>query len=234
MPEMARRGCDAIILPMSGRFYLTAASAEMKKMFRVDAMPELVPRYNIAPAQLSPIVIATEEGRSVHMARWGLVPSWSRDLSLGAGMINAPAETLDQKPAYRTVFDAQRCLVPASGFYEWQANGARTQPYKIAPKNKGLFAFAGLWEEWKPEAGEPVKTFTIITTQANKLLREVHDRMPVIIEPAEYRRWLTAPANTAKKLLVPYTSGMVIVPVSDRVSSVKNDDAELLRPIMIS
>jgi putative SOS response-associated peptidase YedK len=219
---------------MSGRFYLTATSAEMKKMFRVDTMPELVPRYNIAPTQLSPIVIATEEGRSIHMARWGLVPSWSRDLSLGAGMINAPAETLDQKPEYRTIVDAQRCLVPASGFYEWQTKGAKNQPYKMAPRNRALFAFAELWERWKPEVGEPVKTFTIITTQSNKLLRDVHDRMPVIIAPADYQRWLTAPADTAKKMLVPYTSGMTTAPVSDRVSSVKNDDAELLRHITIS
>jgi putative SOS response-associated peptidase YedK len=133
------------------------------------------------------------------MARWGLVPSWSRDLSLGAGMINALAETLDQKPAYRTVFDAQRCLVPASGFYECQTKGTKSQPYKIAPRNRALFAFAGLWERWAPEVGERIKTFTIITTQSNKLLREVHDRMPVIIAPADYQRWLTAPANTAKK-----------------------------------
>jgi putative SOS response-associated peptidase YedK len=219
---------------MCGRFYLTATSAEIKKMFRVDTMPERVPRYNIAPAQGSPVVIATEEGRSIHMAQWGLVPSWSRDLSLGTGMINAPAERLDQKPAYRAIFDAQRCLVPASGFYEWQTKGAKSQPYKIAPRNRALFAFAGLWERWAPEVGEPVMTFTIITTQSNKLLREVHDRMPVIIAPGDYQRWLTAPADPAKKLLVPYTSGMTIAPVSDRVNSVKNDDAELLRPIVIS
>jgi len=216
---------------MCGRFYLTATPAEMKKMFRADSVPELVPRYNIAPAQLSPIVIAVEKNRRIHMARWGLVPSWSRDLSLGAGMINAPAETLEEKPAYRIAFNAQRCLVPASGFYEWHTQGAKSQPYKIALRNGAPFAFAGLWESWAPENGEPVETFTIITTQANKLVGEVHDRMPVIIAPTDYSRWLTGPANTAKKLLLPYTSGMTIAPVSDRVSSVKNDDAELLRPI---
>jgi putative SOS response-associated peptidase YedK len=219
---------------MAGRFYLTATSAEIKKTFRLDTLPELVPRYNIAPAQPSPIVIATEEGRSIHMAQWGLVPSWSRDLSLGTGMINAPAETLDQKPAYRAVFGAQRCLVPASGFYEWQMKGAKSQPYKIALRNRALLAFAGLWERWKPEVGEPVTTFTIITTQSNRLLREVHHRMPVIIASGDHQRWLTAPADTAKKLLVPYTSGMTIAPVSGRVNSVKDDDAELLRPIVIS
>ncbi len=220
--------------PMSGRFFLTATPGEMKKRFNVDHVPDLVPRYNIAPAQLSPIVIAVEKGKRMPMARWGLVPSWSRDLSLGAGMINAPAETLEAKAAYRTAFQTQRCLVPASGYYEWQTRDAKNQPYKIALRSGALFAFAGLWEIWAPETGEPVETFTIITTQANKLVSEVHDRMPVIIAPADFQRWLTAPANTAKKLLVPYTSGMTIAPVSDRVSNVKNDDAEVLRPVAIS
>jgi len=219
---------------MCGRFYLTATPAELKKMFKVDYLPELVPRYNIAPAQLSPIVIPVEKGRSIHMARWGLVPSWSRDLSLGVGMINAPVETLDEKPAYRTAFAAQRCLVPASGFYEWQNKGVKNQPYRISLRNGALIAFAGLWERWAPENGEPVETFAIITTQATKLVSEVHDRMPAIIAPADYRSWLTASANTAKKLLVPYISGMTIAPVGDRVSNVKNDDAELLRPVVMS
>jgi len=219
---------------MCGRFYLTATPAELKKMFKVDYLPELVPRYNIAPAQLSPIVIPVEKGRSIHMARWGLVPSWSRDLSLGVGMINAPVETLDEKPAYRTAFAAQRCLVPASGFYEWQNKGVKNQPYRISLRNGALIAFAGLWERWAPENGEPVETFAIITTQATKLVSEVHDRMPAIIAPADHRSWLTASANTAKKLLVPYISGMTIAPVGDRVSNVKNDDAELLRPVVMS
>src|SRR5262249_13651346 len=192
---------------------------------------DLVPRYNIAPAQLSPIVTATATGRSIRMARWGLVPPWSRDLSLAAGMINAPAETLEERHAFRTTFDTQRCLVPARGFYEWQAQGTKNQPYKIALRNGALFALAGLWERWAPENGEPVDTFTIITTQANKLVGEVHDRMPVIIAPLDYHRWLTGPPNTVKKLLARYIGGMTIAPVSDRVSSVKNDDAELLRPL---
>ena len=214
---------------MCGRFYFTATAAEIRKALRVDAVPELVPRYNIAPEQLSPIVIAVDKGRSIHMARWGLVPSWSRELSLGAGMINAPAETLDEKPAYRKAFETQRCLVPANGFYEWQTKGANKHPFKMALRSGALFAFAGLWEKWAPESGEPVETFAIITTQANKLVSEVHDRMPVIIAPGDYQRWLTAPPNTARRLLVPYTGGMTIAPVSDRVINVKNDDVDLLR-----
>ena len=214
---------------MCGRFYLTASSAEIRKQFKLDKMPELVPRYNIAPMQTSPIVVAEENGRALHMARWGMVPSWSRDLSPGAGMVNAPAETLQEKPPYRKAFDAQRCLVPANGFYEWQTRGAKKQPYKIAVRQGTLIAFAGLWERWTPEGGEPVMTFTIVTTRASKLVSEVHDRMPVIIAPPDHQRWLTAPALTAKKLLVPFAAGLTIGAVSDRVNNIKNDDVSLLQ-----
>ena len=214
---------------MCGRFYLTASSAEIRKLFKLEKMPELVPRYNIAPMQTSPIVIAEENGREILVARWGLVPSWSRDLSPAAGMINAPAETLEEKPAYRKVFDSQRCLVPANGFYEWQTRGTKKQPYKIAVRHGTLIAFAGLWERWTPEGGDPVETFTIVTTRASKLVSEVHDRMPVIIAPTDHQRWLTAPAATAKKLLVPFAAGLTIVAVGDRVNNVRNDDVSLLQ-----
>ena len=215
---------------MSERFYLTATPTEIKRQFKLDKVPELVPRYNIAPTQPSPIVIAKDKSRELLMARWGLVPAWSRDLSTGAGMINAPAETLEGKPAYRVAFQSQRCLVLANGFYEWQVRGARKQPYKIAVRSGALIGFAGLWERWTPETGEAVETFTIITTEASRLVREVHDRMPVIIAPADHQRWLTASADTVKRLLVPYTTGLTIVPVGDRVNSIKNDDVSLLQP----
>jgi putative SOS response-associated peptidase YedK len=216
---------------MCGRYYLTATAAEIRKSFKIDDVPDLVPRYNIAPTQLCPIVVPAGRERRVHMARWGLVPPWSRDLSLGAGMINAPAEAIDEKPAFRSSFQSQRSLVPASGFYEWETKGARRQPHRIAPRAGALFAFAGLWEKWTPELGEPVETFAIITTRANKLLSEVHDRMPVIIAPTDYQRWLTGPVQTAKRLLVPYTGGMTIARVSDRVNDLKQDDVGLIAPI---
>lgn len=215
---------------MSERFYLTATPTEIKRQFKLDKVPELVPRYNIAPTQPSPIVIAKDKSRELLMARWGLVPAWSRDLSTGAGMINAPAETLEAKPAYRVAFQSQRCLVLANGFYEWQVRGARKQPYKIAVRSGALIGFAGLWERWTPETGEAVETFTIITTEASRLVREVHDRMPVIIAPADHQRWLAASADAVKRLLVPYTTGLTIVPVGDRVNSIKNDDVSLLQP----
>jgi putative SOS response-associated peptidase YedK len=214
---------------MCGRFYLTASPAEIRKQFKLEKMPELVPRYNIAPMQTSPIVVAEESIRVLHMARWGLVPSWSRDLSPGAGMINAPAEAIEEKPAYKKAFDSQRCLVPANGFYEWQTRGTKKQPYKIAVRNGTLIAFAGLWERWTPEGGEPVMTFTIVTTRASKLVSEVHDRMPVIVAPTDHQRWLTTLAATAKRLLVPFAAGLTIGAVSERVNNIKNDDVSLLQ-----
>jgi putative SOS response-associated peptidase YedK len=217
---------------MCGRYYLTAAAAEIRRRFRAEDVPELVPRYNIAPTQLCPVLVPEGRERRVRMARWGLVPPWSRDLSLGAGMINAPAEAIDEKPAFRTSFQSQRCLVPASGYYEWDTKGARRQPYRIAPRAGALFAFAGLRERWTPELGEPVETFAIITTRANKLLSDVHDRMPVIIAPADYQLWLTGSVQTAKRLLVPYTGGMTIARVSDRVNDLKQDDVGLIAPLV--
>lgn len=217
---------------MCGRYYLTATAAEIRRRFKVEDVPDLSSRYNIAPTQLCPIVMPAGRERRAHTARWGLVPPWSRDLSLGAGMINAPAEAIEERPAFRTSFQSQRCLVPASGYYEWEAKGARRQPHRIAPRSGTVFAFAGLWERWTPELGEAVETFAIITTRANKLLSDVHDRMPVIIAPADYQLWLTGSAATAKRLLAPYTGGMTIAPVSDRVNDLKQDDVGLIAPVV--
>ena len=133
---------------------------------------------------------------------------------------------------YRTAFDSQRCLVPANGFYEWQARGTKKQPYKIALRHGALIAFAGLWARWAPEDGDPVETFTIVTTRASKLVSEVHDRMPVIIAPADYQRWLTAPAAAAKRLLA-VCAGLTIIAVGDRVNNLKNDDVSLLQPAIV-
>jgi putative SOS response-associated peptidase YedK len=216
---------------MCERFYLTATPADIRKHFKLDKVAGLAPRYNIAATQPSPIVAAAGKGRALRIARWGLVPPWSRDLSLAASMINARAETLEEKSTFSTLLQGQRCLVPANGFYEWRPQGAKKQPYRIALRNGGLIAFAGLWAIWEPERGEPVETFTIITTEASKLVGEVHNRMPAILAPPDYQRWLTAPAATAKRLLAPYTSGLTITPVSERVNSVHNDDVGLLAPV---
>lgn len=219
---------------MCGRFYLTATPAEIRRQFKIQTAPALMAHYNIAPTQASPIVVADGKGRGLHLARWGLVPAWSRDLSLGTSMINAPADALEERAAYSKLFQTQRCLVPANGFYEWQSRGAKKQPYKIALRNGALIAFGGLWEKWTPESGEPVETFTIITTAASKLVSEVHDRMPLIIAPADYHLWLTASPATAKKLLLPYASGLTITPISERVNNIQNDDVELLLPLPVA
>lgn len=216
---------------MCVRFYLTAAPSEIRKQFRLAQTIELTPRYNIAPMQPLPIITAEGRDRSLRIARWGLVPPWSRDLSIGTSMINARADALEEKTAFSAPFQSQRCLVPANGYYEWRSQGAKKQPYKIALRHGALIAFAGLWERWEPEKGAPVVTFTIITTEASKLVGEVHDRMPVILAPADYQRWLTAPAAAAKRLLVPYTSGLTITPVGERVNSIQNDDVGLLAPV---
>ena len=216
---------------MSSRFYLIASSAELKRKFALDDRPDPVRRYNIAPTQMTPIVVAAGKTRRFQTGRWGLVPPWSRNLSLAGQLINAPVEEIEEKPAFRAPFSSQRCLVPASGYYEWRISDASRSPYRIALRAGKPFAFAGLWERWSPEIGEPVETFTIITTRSNKLLSEVHDRMPAIIAPADYQRWLTGAEPTAKKLLVPYTGAMTIARVSDRVNDLKQDDAALIAPL---
>jgi putative SOS response-associated peptidase YedK len=217
---------------MCGRFYLAASAAEIRKAFKLDGGAEPIRRYNIAPTQTTPIVVAEERVRRLEAGRWGLVPPWSRDLSQGGRMINAPGESIDDTPAFRGPFRTQRCLVPASGYYEWQVRGTRRQPYRIALRSGALFAFAGLWERWMPEGGDPVETFTIITTRANKLVAEVHERMPVIIAPADHQRWLTGPDPTAKRLLVPFTGAMTITRVTDRVNDIKQDDPGLIAPFV--
>jgi putative SOS response-associated peptidase YedK len=216
---------------MCVRFHLIGTAAELKRRFKLDNRPDPVRRYNIAPTQVVPIVVPAGRVIRLQLARWGLVPPWSRDLSLGSRMINAPAKAIEETPAFRAPFHAQRCLVPASGYYEWHTREAKRQPFRIALRTGALCAFAGFWEKWTPETGEPVDTFTIVTTRANRLLNEVQDRMPVIIAPADYQRWLTGPEPNAKKLLVPYTGAMTITPVSDRVNDIKQDDAGLIAPI---
>jgi putative SOS response-associated peptidase YedK len=216
---------------MCGRFFLVATAAELKRKFKLDDRPDPVRRYNIAPTQATTIVVMPERVARLNLARWGLVPPWSRDLSLGSRMINAPVEAIEETPAFRAPFRSQRCLVPANGYYEWRTEEAKRQPYRIGLRTGALFAFAGLWERWTPEIGEPVDTFTIITTRANKLLSEVHDRMPVIIAPEDYHRWLNGTDSAAKRLLVPYTGAMTITRVSDRVNDIKQDDAGLIAPL---
>lgn len=221
---------------MCGRFTQTAPWEKVKKEFAAK-MPEsdlFKPRYNIAPMQIVPIVRDAESERTISTLKWGLVPLWSKDAEIGNRMINARAETLTEKPSFREAFAKRRCLVPTSGFYEWAKTGSGTkQPFYFYLKDKEVFGFAGLWEEWiDRESGELLETFTIITTQANEVLKPVHDRMPVIVKAANYDEWLDPKIKDTeklKKLLAPYSAKeMASHAVSRAVNSPTADSPELI------
>ena len=191
-------------------------------------------RYNAAPTQRLPILrIHPERGPELVQLRWGLIPSWAKDTAIGAKMINARAETVAAKPAFRAAFKRRRCLVPMAGFYEWRKTPAGKVPHFIQPLNAELLAVAGLHEWWPGKDGaEPVETFTIITTEANQLMAKLHDRMPVILEERDREAWLD-PKNEnteeLQKLLAPCLSEeMRAYPVSTRVNSTRNEGAELI------
>ncbi len=221
---------------MCGRFTSKANPEEIKKEFKVGKLnPTLFePRYNIAPTKIIPAVLETEGERIVNALRWGLIPSWAKDGKIGSKMINARAETLAEKPSFRNAFRSRRCIIPASGFYEWAKKGTGAkQPFYFYLKDKEVFGFAGLWEEWlDKESGELVETCTIITTEANEILEPVHDRMPVILKPAEYDLWLDEKEKDTErlqKLLVPYPSNeMGSHAVSKAVNSPAYDSPELI------
>ncbi len=200
--------------------------------FGVVAVPDLQPRYNIAPTQIVPAVIQTEKSREVMLFQWGLVPSWAKDPTIGSRLINAKAETLAEKPAFRTAFKRRRCLIPADGFYEWKGEKGAKQPFFISCKHHP-FAFAGLWEYWEGVEGV-LQTCTIITTNANGLVQEVHDRMPVILAPDEYDIWMDhaiAPARL-EPLLDPFPEKeMTMHPVGKMVGNPRVDDPSLIEAV---
>jgi putative SOS response-associated peptidase YedK len=220
---------------MCGRFTLTASPAEPTDFFGLAGVPPFEPHYNIAPTQTVFAVRRDPDGnREPVWLRWGLVPSWADELKIGYRLINAHSETAPTKPAFRSAFRKRRCLIAASGFYEWQKTGAKKQPYYIRTRDGRPFAFAGLWESWK-RGENPVESCTILTTAANDLMRPLHDRMPVILDVKDYDRWLDPAAQDPKDLaplLVPYHGGdLAAYPVSTQVNSPRNDDARCVEPI---
>lgn len=214
---------------MCGRFTLRASPAEIAEAFELlrDLSEWERPRFNIAPTQSILAVRAGDEGREAARMRWGLIPSWAKDTKLAASMINARAETVAEKPAYRAAFKRRRCLVPVSGFYEWRRDGKSKVPYLISLRNEELFAFAGLWEKWKSPDGELVESCTVLTTSPNELMSTIHDRMPVILKPADYGVWLDPQLDDAgalSTLLVSYPSDeMQAEQVSDVVNNARNE-----------
>lgn len=215
---------------MCGRYELHTNPAAIALAFGLAHPPDLHARYNIAPMTDVPIVrIGADGERELVHVRWGLVPRWARDPSIGNRMINARGETLADKVSFRISYRKHRCLLPADGFYEWQARGERKQPLHIGMKNGGLFALGGLFERWLSPEGEVLDTCTIVTTPANELLEPVHERMPMIVAPRNYERWLD-PANAdIGDLIAPYpAAGMAYYAVSTRVNSARHDDAKLI------
>jgi len=218
---------------MCGRYELHTHPAAIALAFGLAETPALRPRYNIAPTQDVPIVRQNAAGeRECVDVRWGLVPRWAKDPSIGTRMINARAETIAEKPSFKNAFRRHRCLIPADGFYEWQATPGGKQPMHIARRDGAPFGFAGLYERWLAADGAVLDTCTILTTTANDLLRPMHDRMPVIIAPESYERWLDVAHADVADLLAPYPSAaLVFHPVSTRVNAVRNDDAGLIAPV---
>lgn len=218
---------------MCGRYELSSHPAAIALAFGLAHPPELTARYNIAPTQRVPIVRLDSDGqRELVQVRWGLVPRWAKDPSIGARLINARGETVAQKAAFRAAYARHRCLLPATGFYEWQARPGGKQPLHIGMADDAPFGMAGLFERWRSSEGEVLDTCTIITTGANETLRPVHDRMPVIVPTESHARWLDAANADVADLLAPW-SGMAlrVYPVSTRVNRVANDDAGVREPI---
>ncbi len=222
---------------MCGRFTLRTPVAELAGIFGVDALPNLAARYNIAPGQDIVVARAAEdgEGRQFAMLRWGLVPSWARDPAMAARMINARAETVAEKPAFRAAYRHRRGLVAADGFYEWQkAPDGTKQPYHIRFGDHAPFAIAGLWESWRSADGETLESCALITTQANRTLEPIHHRMPVIIEPGAYDAWLD-PRPPSPDVLGALSrslgsDGLAAHAVGPRVNDARHDDAACLEP----
>jgi putative SOS response-associated peptidase YedK len=220
---------------MCGRFTLRTSPVALAEIFALLREPVWPPRYNITPSQ--PVaVIRQESGARVWSALlWGLIPSWSKDAGMGARMINARAETVAQKPSFRGAFRHRRCLIPADGFYEWKKAGGKTkQPFYIGLHDERPFAFAGLWEHWEAPDGSAIESCTIITTEANDLLHDVHDRMPVILSDEDYDRWIepqTSNGDELQQLLRPYPSELMACrPISTLVNNPKNDAPECIEP----
>ena len=216
---------------MCGRFNLIATKPQIMEHFSLKRLSDYQPDYNISPGQKILVVVRLEDGsnKAVNL-HWGLIPSWSKDLKISSRLINARAETLTEKPSFRNAYQHRRCLIPATGFFEWQTTGIGKQPYHIHQPECALFAFAGLWEHWERKQ-ETIYSCTIITTVASDKIATIHDRMPVIVTPDFYKRWLDK-TNTAVEmadfLAADAYSTRQLTPISTRVNNPLHNDAECL------
>jgi putative SOS response-associated peptidase YedK len=220
---------------MCGRFVITSAPAAIRAAFAYVDQPNFPARYNIAPTQPVPVVILDGGARRFRLMRWGFLPSWVKDPKTFSLVINARAETVLEKPAFRNAIRRRRCLVPADGYYEWKPIGSRKQPYFIHPQNGAPIGFAGVWETWVGPHGEELDTLAIVTTAASGSMTELHDRVPVTIAPKDYACWLDSSetdVDAALQLLRPPPEGLFVWhPVSTAVNRVANDNSQLVLPI---
>jgi putative SOS response-associated peptidase YedK len=225
---------------MCGRFTLSQTIEALAQNFDVKRLPEVEPQYNIAPTQMVLAVLYNSETkeREFQQLYWGLIPSWAKDREIGSKLINARAETIAEKPTFRSAFKHRRCLIVADGFYEWKQQSSKKQPFYFCLQDKQLFCFAGLWEQWKPSEKEQIASCTILTTQPNELVQAFHNRMPVILKPQDYDLWLDPQVQTPETLqplLNPYPAiSMTAYPVSTMVNNPKNNSRECIMPILES
>ena len=218
---------------MCGRFAQKSPAKKVAEKFKVEEVPPLAERFNVAPTQDVLTVREASAGREATFLKWGLVPHWAKDPAIGNKLINARAETVTEKPSYREAFTRRRCLIPLDGFYEWSRRGERKRPFYFRMRDGEPFAVAGLWERWEGD-GRSLETCTLLTTEANTLLAPYHERMPVILRPEDYDLWLDAEVRRVellRPLLRPYTHGeMSAYAVSLLVNSPSNDDPRCVEP----
>lgn len=224
---------------MCGRFTLQHSGEMLAQIFGVKVSQDIKPRYNIAPTQHVPVVRTSPEDNMLHidLLKWGLIPSWAKDTSIGSHMINARSETVDQKPSFKYSLKHRRCIAPANGFYEWQEVDGKKHPLYIKLKDSSLMMFAGIWDHWKNPEGEVIESFSILTTSSNDLIKPLHDRMPVILDSQYKDTWLDIQVSDPeqfKPFFKPYPSDqMEMYQVGDIVNSPRNDAPECIQPIKL-
>jgi len=222
---------------MCGRFVGYRKLGDYQDKFRIELFEvDPKPNYNVAPTQMIPVIVRQDDQNVLREFKWGLVPFWADDPSIGNRMINARSETVDSKPAFRAAFKKRRCLIPADGFYEWKGKKGNKQPMLITTPDDEPFGFAGLWEVWdnKGEADEPLFTCTILTTDASEPIKDIHNRMPVILKPEAYQDWIDeeTPDKALKEMLKDRVQkDFAFRPVSKAVNKVENNSADLIRAV---
>ncbi len=218
---------------MCGRFQISVKGKHISERFHAELFDDLYsPTFNATPSQKLPVITNTEPGK-LNCFKWGLVPFWAKDPSIGFKLINSRAESITEKPAFKNAFSKRRCLIPANGFYEWRKSDKT--PFRIFLKNEPLFAFAGIWESWKDAEEKVIHSFSIITTTPNNLMQSIHDRMPVILRQEDESAWLNeSDTDLLKKLLLPYDSAtMEAYPISKLVNKPMNNGPEIIAPTTI-